>query len=58
MSGTFGIEKPRQIETRLQRLVILGIRVPGALPQARVELRAFGAKRTKFPLLDSRQRAC
>ena len=37
MSGTFGIEKPRQIETRFQRLVILGIRVPGALPQARVE---------------------
>ena len=25
MSGTFGIEKPRWIETRFQRLVVLGI---------------------------------
>ena len=35
MSGTFGIEEPRWIETRFQRLVILGDnRIPGALPQA------------------------
>ena len=59
MSGTFGIEKPSQIETRFQRLVIFGVfGFPGALPQARVELRAFGAKRKTFPLLDPRQRAC
>ena len=47
MSGTFGIEKPRQIETRLQRLVILGIRVPGALPQARMR-GAFGAQQIRL----------
>ena len=51
MSGTFGIEKPRQIETRFQRLRLsLGPRIPGALPQARVELRAFGAKHVQETL--------
>ena len=56
MSGTFGIEK---IESRFQRWRISLVPMnPGALPQARVELRAFGAKRKTFPLLDPRQRAC
>ena len=42
MSGTFGIEKPRQIETRFQRLVYLvGIRIPGALPQAGMRVRPW-----------------
>jgi hypothetical protein len=51
MSVMFGIEKPRWIESRFQRWrICLGLMNPGALPQARVELRAFGAKHVQETL--------
>ena len=51
MSGTFGIDKPRQIETHFQRLVTRGVnRIPGAMPQASMRQRLW-AQRKNSPRL-------